>query len=163
MVVGEHLSDGERSLLEPSVAAAVEELRHFWDGSEPGWELVTPYHCDLEVVYRFDPGGPTTQEALRLRGCREELRDLPMVDVLDRVRGRAEYVAPQIASNPEGHSLKEQGERLGLRVELRAINRSGSLPLRNGMYEVIEDDAVAAEVVRRMRAAGVPESVVEVD
>lgn len=143
---------------------SIDEFQHLWDGYGPGWTLRHIDHVVWSITFHFLESGPTPKETLALRELLDEFRDRPMSEVLQQLRGNSTYMLPRTLGNIEARHLTEAARRLGLNVNADAIGRSGYLPEHSTGYAMlIDDDELAAEVARRMIAAGVPVIEVHVD
>jgi hypothetical protein len=146
------------------LAMSIDEFRHMWDGTEPGWTLHHIDHVVWSITFHFLESGPTPKETLALRKLLDEFRDRPMSEVLQQLRGQSTFTLPRTLGNIEARYLTESARRLGLNVNADAIDRSRYLPEDSTGYAMlIEDEELAAEVARRMIAAGVPVIEMHVD
>jgi hypothetical protein len=136
---------------------SIDEFRHMWDGSEPGWTLHHYHRSESTITFHFLESGPTSSEILALKKLLDEFRDRPMSEVFQELRGQLTYTLSRTLGSMESYRLTEAARRLGLNVKVDAIDRSSYLPEHSdGYVSLIEDDELAAEVARRMIAAGVP-------
>ena len=143
---------------------SIDEFKHIWDGSDPGWTLHHYRHSESTITFHFLESGPTSSEILALKKLLDEFRDRPMSEVFQELRGQSTYTLSRTLGNIESRNLTEASRRLGLKVKADAIDRSSYLPVRaDGLAMLIEDDEEAAEVARRMIAAGVPVIEAEVE
>lgn len=142
----------------------IDEYRHLWDGSEPGWKLHR-VHCTVwRMTFRFSDSGPTGSEVLSLRRLLDAFRDQPMTEVWAQLRRRPSYAVGHELSEIEMRRLAERARQASLRFTAEPIDRGGYLPIApDGSALIIEDDDLAARVIRRMLDAGVPVEMIEAD
>lgn len=142
----------------------IDEYRHLWDGSEPGWTLHRVEHIAWSVSFSFSETGPTPSEIVALRKLLDEFRNSSMPAVLQQLRGQSTYMMPYELGNIEMRQLVDSARELGLEVKAESIDRGGYLPVSSeGHALIIEDDDISAQVKERMIAAGVPITDVHVD
>ena len=142
----------------------MDEYRHMWDGTEPGWTLTRVDRLTWRVVVAFDPSGPTKAEVIQLRKLLKEFQDIPTADVWNCLRGKTSYPVQSDFGNIDARRLYDQATKAGLRATISSRDEGGYLPISpGGMATIIEDDVVAQQVVARMMEAGVPVKSVEVD
>src|SRR3569832_2305873 len=106
---------------------ALDDFRHLWDGSEPGWRLQRVHHLVWHAIFRFSDNGPSIQEIAWLRDCFPKLRDRPLQDVWGHLRGAASYVVPERLGHSEAYSLGDCAHRQGLTLELKSEQLGGTL------------------------------------
>lgn len=136
---------------------SIDEFKHMWDGSDPGWTLRHYHDSESTITFHFLESGPTSAEILSLKKLLDEFRDRPMSEVFQELRGQSTYTPSRTLGNIEARHLTESARRLGLNVKVDRIDRSSHLPVHSAGYaSLIDDDELAAEVAKRMIAAGVP-------
>jgi hypothetical protein len=135
----------------------LDEYRHLWDGSEPGWTLVRVDRVVWRLVFEFGESGPTQLEIASLRTLLDEFRDIPLSTVWKRLKGLRRYEPDQQYGDNDCRTLSERAAILGLRVQPIARDAGGCVPISpGGCALIIENNALAKEVTDRMREAGVP-------
>jgi hypothetical protein len=134
----------------------LDEYRHMWDGTEPGWTLTRVDRLTWRVVFAFDPSGPTKAEVIRLRKLLKESQDVPTAEVWNCLRGATSYQAQEEFGNLDAKRLHGQATKAGLRATFTSRDEGGYLPISPlGMATIIEDDDMARQVIARMMEAGV--------
>lgn len=150
--------------LSDGVPMSVDDYRYLWDGSEPGWTLQRFDRTAWSVSFDFPETGPTQASILALRKLLDELRDVPLPQVLRQLRGKSSYTLPRELGNIEVRQLMDAARELGLEVTTEAVDHSGYLPISaDGVALIIEDDDLSTRVAERMLTEGVPITEVHVD
>jgi hypothetical protein len=100
-----------------------------------------------------------------LREVFDEFKERMAQDVWTLVRGKEVVTLTRVFGPIDASRLVGDAQGRGLRVEVQRSDRVGYLPhnTTTRMALLIEDDNEAAEVAKRMIAAGVPVDLEEVD
>ena len=142
----------------------LDEYRHLWDGSEPGWTLHRFDRTVWRITFSFASNGPSQSDIIALRKLLASLCSKPISQVLAQLRGQAAYELPNELGNIEMRNLMDTARELGLQPNAESIDRGGYLPVHSdGSAMIIEDDAESALVAEQMLAAGVPVTEIHVD
>jgi hypothetical protein len=142
----------------------LDDFRHMWDGSEPGWKLRRIERQEWQLTFMFAESGPTLQEISRLRNLLDDFRNIPLAQVLKQLRGLSSYTLPTVLSNLEMRYLVEKAEQLEFRTSVIELDRSGYLAIHEDCTAmIIEDDEVAREVANRMIQAGIAVETIHYD
>ena len=135
----------------------VEEHKHMWDGSEPGWTLRQLDHTVWRISFSFLGDGPTQSEILNLRKLLPEIRSTPVSALFTELRGRSTYRLLNDFGNIEMRTLMDSANELGLHASAEPVDRGGYTPVHpDGSDIIIEDNDISVCVTEKMLAAGVP-------
>ena len=142
----------------------LDEYRHLWDGSEPGWTLHRFDRIVWSITFSFAANGPSQSDIIALRKLLPALRAQPLSQVLAELRGQSVYEMPDELGNIDMRNLMDAANKLGLQPNAESIDRGGYLPVHTGGNAmIIEYDDVAARVAEKMLAAGIAVTEVHVD
>ncbi len=136
------------------------EYCHMWDGTED-WGLHKLFIEQTTVTVHLAGQTPSIQEIVALRKLLPEDRYLPPDEVRTAIGNNKTLELP-IKQQPEASFLAERGRSLGLNISEEDTSYDYYLPvLRQGdpvvEYDwMMDDEALAQEIVSRMIAAGVP-------
>lgn len=138
-------------------SAELAEYASLWNGSEPGWCLKALHRRECRIVVLFEPPGATARDLLALRGSFDEYRGRPPGSLLKDVGGKTRFMIERVYDASEGPAAAQKAREHGLRVEEWARDVVEYLPVNEATNRamIIEDDAVAAAVIEKMRACGV--------
>ena len=136
-----------------------------WEGSAPEWCIRATYVYERRIVVLFDPPGPSARDVAAMREVFDELRGRSVQAVWADVVGKTHIPLAEVYSPVNAPSVVVAARRRGLRVDMQAIEIVHRIPVnrRTEQALIIESDELAARVVERMLAAGVPCEHVEVD
>ena len=142
----------------------LDEYRHLWDGSEPGWTLHRFDRVVWRITFSFPANGPSQSDILALRKLLPAFRAQPISQVLAHLRGQTAYELPDELGNIDMRNLMDSASELGLQPNAEPVDRGGYLPVHSdGSAMIIEDDDESALVAEQMLAAGVPVTEIHVD
>ncbi|GAB5517732.1 hypothetical protein [Rhodopirellula baltica] len=142
----------------------LDEYRHLWDGSEPGWTLHRFDRIVWRITFSFAPNGAVQSDIIALRKLLPALRAQPISNVVASLRGQASYELPEELGNIDMRNLMDAANTLGLEPHAESIDRGGYLPVHaDGSALLIENDDESKLVAERMLAAGVPVTEIHVD
>ena len=142
----------------------LDEYRHLWDGSEPGWTLHRFDRIVWRITFNFAPDGAAQSDLIALRKLLPALRAQPISNVVASLRGQSSYELPEELGNIDMRNLMDAAKTLGLETHAESIDRGGYLPVHtDGSALIIEDDDESKLVAERMLAAGVPVTEIHVD
>ena len=107
----------------------LDEYRHLWDGSEPGWTLHRFDRTVWRITFSFASNGPSQSDIIALRKLLASLCSKPISQVLAQLRGQAAYELPNELGNIEMRNLMDTARELGLQPNAESIDRGGYLPV----------------------------------
>ena len=132
------------------------EFRHLWDGSEQ-WVLLKVEQHLTRLTLRFTTKEPSISEIQAVRRLLPQYQQLPPAQVKAILGDCGEFELP-LLPRAEAEKLSAQAKELDLCPKSVDASYTGYSPFCpvNRSVCMIEGDALAAQVYRRMLDSGVP-------
>lgn len=141
----------------------LEALSYLWDGSQPGWAFRWRHHVVCTVTIHLEGPPSTPSEVSRIRKLVPEFGAISAAEAYRALAGRTSIQYPGELGHIEKRWVLERAARLGFRTSTESRDLSGGLPFRDGFVLLIEDQELARRVCEKMREAGCPILLEEVD
>lgn len=143
----------------------VESYARLWDGSELGWTVCATRRQRRYLTVLFGAAGPSVRDVVAMRAVFGVLGERSSESVWSEVRGKTSVAIAGEYSPIDAPELVREARKRGLRVDVASVEATSYVAYNERTTEavVIEDDALAAEVARRMMDAGVPVRWAEID
>lgn len=72
-------------------AAEIHTYQYLWEGSQPGWVLTRLNGNYVDLLLKFELGGPSTPELMAVRRSVQEFKSMPLNQIIEQLRGCSTY------------------------------------------------------------------------
>lgn len=134
----------------------LDDHSYLWDGSDPGWVVLSMQRQIAELALTFPQGGPSLQDIAAVRAAIPGFAEKTPAQAFAALKG-LERVPLGTYEFDDAKRVWATCKKKGLSVEMAASDAPAMLPYHEGrkIALVIEDDALLAAVCEAAVARGV--------